>query len=355
MFRKISVVLAFATFLIASAVTAEPFKVAFVYASMIRAFGWTHQHEESRQIVDEVLKGAVNTVYVEDVKDEDAENVIRTLAASGNRIIFVTSYGFEEATLKVAQEFPDVKFEVSTGRTITDNVSTYAMRFYESRYVATMAAAMVSKTGKIGYIASVPIPEVIRGINVAALAARKVNPEAVVIPYWLYEWSNIEKEAEAANWLIDQGADVITQHTSSTEPIKTAEARGVYAVGKASNLMEYGPTAHVTSTIDDWSGYYIATILDAIDGTWHAERTWGGMATGMMRLAPYNTDLLSPEQIDRLVTAHNSIRSSDLNPFDGPIYDQNGDLVVPDGETLGDLALRPMDWYVQGVQGEIPK
>ena len=332
---------------------ADDFKAGFVYVGPVGDHGWTYRHDIGRQAVEKEF--GIETTFVESVAEgADAERVIRKLASSGHNIVFTTSFGYMNPTVKVAKQFPDVKFEHATGYKRADNVSTYSGRFYEGRAVIGTIAGHMSKTGVVGYIASFPIPEVIRGINAFTIAMRKVNPEAVVKVVWVNSWYDPGKEGDAAKALIDQGADIITQHTDSPAPLQVAEQRGVYAFGQASDMSAFAPKAQLTAIIDDWGPYYLARVKAAMDGSWESMDTWDGIKPGMVVMAPYGDAV--PEDVraaaDAVVAG---ITDGSLHPFQGPINNQAGELVVAEGETLDDGTLLGMNYYVEGVQGEIPQ
>ena len=235
-------------------------KVGFIYVGPIGDHGWSYQHDQGRLAVEKEL--GIKTSYVESVPEgADAERVIRQLASSGHDLIFTTSFGYMNPTLKVAKKFKNVKFEHATGYKRADNLSTYAARFYEGRSVIGTIAGKMTKSNVVGYIGSFPIPEVIRGINAFTLALRKVNPEAIVKVVWVNSWFDPGKESDAAKALIDQGCDIITQHTDSPAPLQVAEKRGVYAFGQASDMKAFAPNAQLTSIVDDWSTYYISRMV----------------------------------------------------------------------------------------------
>ncbi len=332
----------------------DPLKVGFVYVGPVGDHGWTYRHDEGRKAVEAALGNKVKTTFVENVAEgADAERVIQKLAASGHKLIFTTSFGFMNPTLKVAKRGPDVKFEHATGYKRADNLSTYAARFYEGRTVAGLIAGKMTKSNVIGYIGSFPIPEVVRGINAFTLALREVNPEAVVKVIWVNTWYDPGKEGEAAKALIDQGADILMQHTDSPAGIQIAEERGVWAVGQSSDMTRFGPKMHLTAIIDDWNGYYIDRTKAVMNGTWSSVDTWGGLKSGMLRLAPYNPSI--PADVVAIAeAARKGIEAGSRHSFQGPIRDQSGKLVVPEGEVVGDGALLSMNWYVEGIVGKLP-
>ena len=333
----------------------DPVKVGFVYVGPVGDHGWTYRHDVGRQAIIEALGDKAQTTFVESVKEgADAERVIRQMASSGHDLIFTTSFGFMNPTVKVAKQFPDVKFEHATGYKRADNVSTYAARFYEGRHVAGLIAGHMTKSNVIGYIGSFPIPEVVRGINAFALALRSVNPEATVKVVWVNTWYDPGKEGDAAKALIDQGADVILQHTDSPAPLQVAESRGVWGVGQASDMAKFAPKAQLTAIVDNWDGYYAKRASDVAAGTWSSTDTWGGLNDGMVEMAPYN-EALPANVVAVAQAAVEALKSGAIHAFDGPILDQAKTQRVAKGERLSDEELLKMNWYVEGVQGELPK
>ncbi len=353
MLKKILTSLTIAASLTAVSMTTAETKVGFVYVGPIGDHGWSYQHDQSRLALEKEL--GVKTTYVESVPEgADAERVIRQLATAGNNVIFTTSFGYMNPTLKVAKKFPKVKFEHATGYKRSKNVSTYSARFYEGRAVLGTIAGKMTKSNIIGYIGSFPIPEVIRGINALTLAARKVNPDVKVKVIWVNSWFDPGKEGDAAKALIDQGADIITQHTDSPAPLQVAEKRGVYAFGQASDMKAFAPTKQLTSIIDNWDAYYIARVKAVMDGSWKSGDTWGGIKSGMVEMAPYGDAV--PEDVRKLAdSVRDSIVDGSFKPFQGPIKNQKGELVVKEGEDLDDGILSKLNWYVEGVEGSIPK
>ncbi len=333
----------------------EPFKVGFVYVGPVGDHGWSYQHDQGRKAVEKAFGSKVKTTYVESVKEgADAERVIRQLASKGYGLIFTASFGFMNATVKVAKRFPKVKFEHATGYKRLKNLGTYAARFYEGRTVTGEIAGHMTKSNIIGYIASFPIPEVVRGIDAFTLALRRVNPKAVVKVVWVNSWYDPGKEGDAAKALVDQGADVIMQHTDSPAPLQVAQSRGVWGVGQASDMRKFAPKAQLTAIVDHWDEYYIAQTRAAMNGTWKAGDTWDGLAAGMVRLAPFNPAIPADVVKDAEQTIAD-LKSGARHAFEGPIHDQSGKLRVPKGQHLPDSELAKLNWYVEGVQGELPK
>lgn len=334
---------------------AEDLKVGFVYVGPIGDHGWTYRHDVGRLAIEKELGAKVKTTYVESVQEgPDAERVIRQLASTGHGLIFTTSFGFMNPTLKVAQRFPNVKFEHATGYKRAENVATYAARFYEGRYVAGLVAAKLTKSNVVGWVGSFPIPEVVQGINAFTVAARKVNPKVEVKVVWVNSWYDPGKEGDAAKALIDQGADIILQHTDSPAPLQVAEARGVLGFGQASDMKKFAPKAQISAIVDNWDRYYVARTKAVMDGSWKPIDTWGGFNSGMVEMAPFG-DMVPADLKATAEQATKDISSGKLHPFAGPIKAQDGSVKVKAGETLDDKALLGMDWYVEGVQGKLPK
>ena len=333
----------------------DPLKVAFVYVGPTGDAGWTYAHDQGRKYMEEKLGDKVKTTYVENVAEgADAERVITELARNGHKLIFTTSFGYMNPTLKVAKRFPDVKFEHASGYKRAKNVGTYFDRVYQGRYLTGMVAGMMTKSNLLGYVASFPIPEVIRGINAFALGARAVNPKAEVKVVWVSSWYDPGKESEAANTMINMGVDVITQHTDSPGPINAAEKQEVYAVGYHSDMSVYGPNAHLTATQHNWGPLYAAKAQAVLDGTWQSEDVWGGLSDNALNLAPYNKSV--PKTVPAVVDhAKSLIAEGKLHPFAGPIKDQSGKVKVPSGTAMSDGEMLGMKWYVEGVQGKLPK
>ena len=327
-----------------------PLGVGFVYVGPIGDHGWSWTHDQGRRALDKEFGDRVKTSYVENVAEgPDAERVIRQLAQAGNKLIFTTSFGFMNATARIARTLPNVFFEHATGYQRAANLATYNARFYEGRAVCGAIAGHMSKAGQAGYIASFPIPEVVMGINAFTLAARKVNPSFRTKVLWASTWYDPAKEADAARALIDQGADILTQHTDSPAPLQAAEARGLFGFGQASDMRAYAPKAQLTSIVDDWAPYYIERVKAVMDGTWRSGDTWLGLKEGYVKIAPYGDAVTAPAR-EAAEALKAGIVAGTLHPLTGPIKDQKGEVRVKDGERMSDEALSKMDWYVEGVQ-----
>jgi simple sugar transport system substrate-binding protein len=332
----------------------EPLKIGFIYVSPIGDAGWTHQHDIARIAMEKNLAGRVTTKYVENVPEgADAERVIRELAQSGHKLIFTTSFGYMNPTMKVAQQFPNTFFEHATGYKTAKNVGTYNARFYEGRYLAGIVAGKMTKSNVAGYVAAFPIPEVVMGINAFTLGMRSVNPKAETKVVWVSTWFDPGRESEAANTLVAQGADVLTHHTDSTAVVQAAEAKKVYAVAYHSDMSKYGPNAQITAVTHVWDKYYTDRAKAVLDGLWKPDKVWGGIREGMIAMGPFGKTV--PNDVrDMMKKAEAGIASGKLHPFVGPVKDNDGKERIAAGQTLGDEALSKMDYYVEGVQGKLP-
>ena len=335
---------------------ADQKKIGFIYIGPPGDHGWTYMHDQGRQYMESQLGDAVSSTYIENVPENaDAVRAIRKLAASGHDLIFTTSFNYMDQTLEVAKEFPDVKFEHATGYMRADNVATYGARFYEGRTISGHIAGHLTKTNTIGYIASFPIPEVVRGINAFYLAASKVNPDIKIKIIWAFTWYDPGKEADAAKTLINQGADILVQHTDTFAPCQEAEKAGVLAFGQASNQEQFCPNSHLTAIEDVWGPYYEDRAKALVDGTWSSTDTWDGMDKGMVVMSPYNAKLMPSDLIQEAVAMEIALKDGSMHSFEGPIYNQAGELMIPEGGVADDGMLLGMNWYVQGIDGELPQ
>jgi len=334
----------------------DPTKVGFIYVGPIGDGGWTFTHNDGRLAVEEEFGDAVETIYQESVPEgADAERVMTQMALSGTDIIFVTSFGYMDQVLAVAERFPDVKFEHATGYKRADNVSTYSGRFFEGRAVQGHIAGSMTESNIIGYIASYPIPEVIRGINSAYIHAKKANPDVEFRVVWVYTWFDPAKEADAATALIEQGADVILQHTDSTAPLAAAaDAGGVIGFGQASDMADFKPSPRVSSILDIWGPYYIDRVQAVKDGTWESADTWHGIGDGMVGIGEI-TSAVPADVAAEAMALRDSIASGEYHPFTGPINKQDGSVWLAEGEVADDGTLLGLNFYVEGLTGEIPQ
>jgi simple sugar transport system substrate-binding protein len=332
-------------------------KACFVYVGPIGDGGWTFQHDQGRLDVVKAFGDKVETAYQENVPEgADAERVMTQMALSGCNIIFTTSFGYMDATNAVAAKFPDVKFEHATGyKREHPNVSTYNARFYEGRAVMGHIAGKMTKSNKIGYIGSFPIPEVIQGINSSFLHARKANPDVTMSIVWAYTWFDPAKEADAAKALIEQGVDVVLQHTDSTAPLaEAAKTPGVIGFGQASDMAEYKPSPRVSSIIDNWGPYYVKRVGALLDGSYEQADAWEGIAGGEVLIGEI-TEAVPAEVKAEAEAMRDAIGAGTYHPFTGPINKQDGTPWLAEGQTASDADLLGMMFYVEGIEGEIPQ
>ena len=332
-----------------------PLKVGFVYVAPLTVAGWVRQHEEGRKAVDAALGKQVQTTYVEDVAEgPDAERVIRDLARQGNTLIFTPSFGYMEPTLKVAKEFPNVKFESITGYKTAANVSAANARYYEGRYLAGIAAGRMTRTNLAGYVAGFPIPEVLQGINAFTLGMRSVNPKAEVKVVWLNAWFDPTRERDAAMTLMNQNADVLSFHTGSTAVMAAAQERGKMAIAYHSDMRSVAPDAQVLAVTHRWGDYYTSQAKAAIDGTWKPGNVWGGVKDGMIRVDSFGPKVPKKVQAE-VLTAQKQIALGKLQPFRArdAVLDNEGHEVIAAGQSLSDEQILGMNWLVAGVQGKV--
>lgn len=355
-FTKLIATAAMALGLASAAVAGDKTKVGFVFVGPVGDGGWTYEHNQGRLAVEAEFGDKVETVYVESVPEgPDAERVMTDMALKGADLIFTTSFGYMDPTINVAKKFPKVKFEHATGYKTASNVSTYSARFYEGRAVQGHIAGRMTKSNVVGYIGSFPIPEVIRGINSAFIHARKANPSVEFKIVWAYTWFDPAKEADAAKVLIEQGADVILQHTDSTAPQAAAQAAGnVITFGQASDMAEYGPLPRVSSIIDNWAPYYIARTRAVMDGTWESVQTWDGIGAGMVGIGEISSAVPADVKAEALAL-RDQLASGAYHAFTGPLNKQDGSAWLAAGETADDGTLAGMNFYVEGLTGDIPQ
>jgi simple sugar transport system substrate-binding protein len=331
-----------------------PLKIAFVYSGPVGDGGWTYSHDEGRKQIEAEFGDRVKTTYVENVADgAEAEKTFRQLAKDGNRLIFGTSFGYMDAMLKVAHEFPNVKFEHATGVKTAENLATYEARTYEGAYMAGIIAGKTTKSDKIGFVASVPIPEVIRNINAFTLGAQSVNPKVTTRVEWVNKWFDPDKERASAQHLVDQGVDIMIQNTDSPAVLKLAQERGVWAFGWDSDMTQFGQKAHLGSAVIDWGPYYKQEVQRVFDNQWQAGASWWGVHQSAVKISSPSPALPSDVLLflgERIMT----MKAAKLKPFQGPLLDQSEHEVVAAGTDVSDPDLKTMHYFVKGVIGSIP-
>ncbi|WP_112338365.1 BMP family ABC transporter substrate-binding protein [Rhizobium sp. WW22] len=337
----------------AAAAEAAPTKVCFVYVGSHTDGGYSQAHDLGRQQIQKEFGNKIETPYLENVPEgPDAERAIERLARSGCSLIFSTSFGFMDATVKVAAKFPKVKFEHATGFKSGPNLATYNSRFYEGRYILGQIAAKMSKNHGAAYIASFPIPEVVMGINSFEQGARSIDPSFKLKVVWVNTWFDPGKEADAAKAMVDQGVDILTQHTDTTAPMQVAEERGIHAFGQASDMIKAGPKAQLTAIIDTWGNYYSKRVHALLDGTWKSEQSWDGLKDGILKMGDYTN---MPDDVKKMAQETEAkIKSGELAPFTGPINKQDGTPWLKAGEKADDGTLLGMNFYIEGVDDKLP-
>jgi simple sugar transport system substrate-binding protein len=348
--------LALAAPLAQTAQAADAPGVAFVYLGNPGDAGWTFAHDQGSKEAEAKFGSKIKITRIENVPESaDSERVFRDLANKGNKIIIGTSFGYQDFMLKVAKDFPDAVFLHATGYKKAPNFGTYDVRMYQGAYLAGVAAGLTTKTNTLGFVASVPIPEVVRNINAYTLGARSVNPKVHTKVIWINSWFDPGKEKQAAETLIGQGADVLIQNTDSTATMQTAEQKKVHAFGWDSDMKKFGPNAQLGACVSNWGVYYTHLVEQVMSGKWTNEPVWWGLKEKALDLADINTDAVSPAAQKALNQKRDDIVAGKFNPFAGPISDQSGTVKVAAGKSLSDAELSRLNWFVQGVDGSLPK
>ena len=338
----------------AAAPKAEPLKIAFIYVGPVSDGGWTFAHDNARKALEKEFGDKIVTSFVESVPESaDAEAAFREKASQGNKMIFGTTFGYMEPMLKVAPDFKDVKFEHATGYKTADNMRTYDSRTYEGAYMAGVIAGKMSKTGTLGVVASVPIPEVVRNINSFTLGAQSSNPKIKTKVVWVNAWFDPPKETEAATSLINGGADVLFQNTDSPAVLKTAQDKGKRAFGWDSDMTAYGPKAHLASAVINWTPYYIKATKDALEGTWTTGGVWWGVKEGAIDIVSIADDVPAETKatVDEIRAG---LKAGTFSIWTGPLVDNTGKTLLKEGEVADDKFLSGVMFYVKGVQGKVP-
>jgi basic membrane protein A len=334
--------------------TPEALKVGFIYVGPVGDYGWSYAHDQGRKYLETTLPD-VKTTYVESVPEgADAERVLTQLARAGHKVIFATSYGYMDTMLKVAERFPDVVFLHCSGHKRRANMGTYFGRMYQASYLSGLVAGTMTQKQRIGYVAPIPIPEVIRITNAFVLGVRAVNPEVNVHVVWTNAWYDPATESEATNSLLDIGADVIATQSDSPAPVQTAERRGAYGVGFNADASKFAPEKHLTSAIWNWGPYYASAVKQVRDGTWKSTDEWWPIGTGIVGLSPFGP--VVADTLKNLVEQRKQdLMAGRFDVFWGPIKDQSGKLRIAAGEKPADEVLLGMKWFVEGVVGTVPK
>jgi simple sugar transport system substrate-binding protein len=332
----------------------QPLKVAFAYVGPVGDAGWTFAHDKARKAVEAEFAGKVTTSYVENVPEAaDAERVIRDMVAQDAGLVFGTTFGYMEPMLKVAADAKEVKFEHATGYKTAPNLRTYDSRTYEGAYMVGVIAGGMTKSNALGVVASIPIPEVIRNIDAFTLGAQSVNPAVTTRVVWVNKWFDPPKEGEAAQALINDGADVLMQNTDSSAVLQTAEKAAKFGFGWDSDMSRFGPKAHLASAVIDWAPYYKKAVKDVLDGTWKTEQTWWGVKQGAIDVVSVSDKVPAPIK-DKLAQVKHGLADGSFSIWKGPIVDQTGKEVVAANQVASDDFLHGINFYVKGVQGKLP-
>jgi basic membrane protein A len=339
---------------VTQAVKAEPLKIAFAYVGPVGDAGWTYAHDKGRKAVQAEFGAKVVTSFVENVPEAaDAERVLRDMVGQGNKLIFGTTFGYMEPMLKVAADAPDVKFEHATGYKTAPNMRTYDSRTYEGAYMAGVLAGKLSKSNTLGVVASIPIPEVIRNIDSFTLGAQRSNPKVKTRVVWVNKWFDPPKETEAAQSLLNQGADVLFQNTDSSAVLQTADKAGKLAFGWDSDMSKFGPTAHVASAVINWAPYYTQAVRDVLAGSWKKDSAWWGVKEGAIDLVSISDKVPADAKAD-IEKIKAGLKDGSFHPWTGPIMDQAGKELVKAGDKADDKFLHGINFYVKGVEGKVP-
>jgi basic membrane protein A and related proteins len=332
----------------------EPLKIAFAYVGPVGDAGWTFAHDLGRKAVEAEFGDKVKTSYVENVPEAaDAERVIRQMVADGNKLVFGTTFGYMDPMMKVAADHKDVRFEHGTGFKTADNMRTYDSRTYEGAYLAGIVAGAMTKSNTLGVVGSIPIPEVIRNINTFTLGAQSVNPKIKTKVVWIGKWFDPPKEGEAAQSLINQGADVLFQNTDSTAVLQTAEKNKKLAFGWDSDMSAFAKEAHLGSAIIDWAPYYKKAVKDALDGSWKTTQEWWGVKEGAIDLVKVS-DKVPADIKAKVDTARAGLKAGTFHPWKGPVVGQDGKEVVTKDAVPDDKFMLGINFYVKGVDGKVP-
>ncbi len=341
----------------AAAAKPEPLKIAFAYVGPVGDGGWTFAHDNGRKAVEAEFGDKVVTSFVESVPEAaDAERVFRDMVSQGNKLIFGTTFGYMEPMMKTAPDHADVRFEHATGYKQAENMRTYDSRTYEGAYMAGVIAGAMTKSNTLGVVGSIPIPEVIRNINSFTLGAQSTNPKIKVKVVWVNEWFNPPKETEAAQSLINGGADVLMQNTDSSAVLQTAEKNGKYAFGWDSDMTAYGPKAHLGSAVINWGPYYVQAVREALDGSWKAgagKHSWWGVKEGAIDMVSV-AEAVPAEVRTKVEQIKSGLKDGSFQIWKGPIVGQDGKPVLKDGEVADDKFLSGVNFYIQGVEGKVP-
>ncbi|MCA1794965.1 MAG: BMP family ABC transporter substrate-binding protein [Desulfobacteraceae bacterium] len=356
-------------------------KAGFIYVGPVGDYGWSHAHDLGRKAAEEKFDW-LETVYVESVAESDSDRIIdRLIQQQKCDVVFTTSFGFMDSTVKAGTRYPDKLFMHCSGFKRSENVGTYFGDLYQMYYLNGLMAGALTKTNKIGYVAAFPIPELIRHIDAYALGIKAANPDAKVHVKWIYAWYGPDKAREAAESLIAEGCDTLafTEDTPAVIEVgqsHTEKGKQIYTFSHYSAMQPYGEDSVVSGQLMDWGGMYVKILEDIYTGNWNNEDVWWLAKEGAAILGGNETDPVNPKFVDDLKQAmiqteeFGDISAYDLvmkrydqmkqgvevfDPFTGPIHDNKGTLQIKDGERASKEDLLSIMYYVDNVEGTIPQ
>jgi len=333
----------------------EEINPGFIYIGPPGDGGWTYMQEKGRLEMVSNFPG-LKSYFIESVPEgpESVPAMERLIRSNKSKLVFACSFGYMDYVLEVAEKNPDVTFIHISGYKRAENVGTMFGRMYQPRYLSGLVAGKMSKSGKIGYVAAYPLPEVIRMINAFTIGVRETNPNATVSVVWLYSWFDPGKEKEAAKALIDSGCDLLAMHADTGAVAQACEEAGVYVIGYNNDMISFAPAMHLTAPIWDWGRMFSLTVDQVNQGIWKSDAIWWGLNEGAVDLSPFG-----PAVPDDVKTIVNGRKSDMINGkwavFTGPVRNQTGEIMIPEGKAMTDDEIWNMDWFVEGVKGDIQK
>lgn len=337
--------------LVSVAPAKEPLKVAFVFLDAVGDSGWTYQHDLGRREMEKALGPQVSVRVVADTREgQDAERVARELSTAGYKLIFGASFGYMKPMMNVAADFPDTKYLIASGYLTEKNFGGYNARWQEGGYLAGIVAGKTSKSNIIGFVGAHPVPDVMWYLNAFALGAQSVNPNVKVHTVFTNSWFDPPKEYDAANVLVNQGADVLAHFSDTPSVTLAAEKRDVGVISFHSDMRRFAPKNYLTGVTNNWGKFYTETTKEVIAKTWKPGLFFGGIADGVIVMAPMGPRV-SKDTAELVQVKQNDIASGKFKIFGGPIKDQKGVIRVPAGTSVADADLGKMDWFVQGIVG----
>ena len=337
----------------ARAAALSTLKVGVALVSPAAELGWTKQHTLAAAAIKTALGDKVEINVIDNVfQPQDAERVFRQFASTGHQLVFGTSFSHTVPMARAALQFPSVAFDCCSGVKTLANLGGFEARYHEGAYIAGIAAARTTKTGKLGFIGGYPVPDIVGPANAFLLGAQTVRPTITCSIIFMNSWEDPGKEKDATLALAAQGCDVLSAMSDSPVAAQTAEQKGIWSIGYASDVRKYAPTRLLTSMILDWSGIYVQDARDVLAGVWKPQARWYGMKEGVVKLTPY-VDSMSADTRALLLKSEAALRAGTLQPFAGEIRDQSGTVRVRAGTVLAENDVRSINWLVAGMQGRL--